>query len=279
MMRPMIFFSERIDWQVCGRHIRFLFFHLICCVAFYLLAISGIAFFHFLLKHPIDIIEEWVFFNSWQMVLWIKLPSLYILLRILNVYSRKNSPLKAFFKQEFRVPSENALVIASFVLLYILIRGQPFLSPTFSPYHTFFSFIGTAVLYGQDLLLLCYLRFLFPLRNRTEAILVDIAGLAFFSINLVVTIPLFGFSSVLVLLMMTGLVLWMELYRSVLSSLVAGLAVPLILGPVTGLDPFWSANFSPVGLLVHPSWHDAFIVALVVAGWLLLAQRRRFLRH
>lgn len=91
-----------------------------------LLIISLISFFHFLLKHNVAQIEEWIYEHGWIIVILAKILSTYIILKFVTLKNSYRKPLKEFYQNDLRVPSGDIFVLSLFFFISNLIFGKPF---------------------------------------------------------------------------------------------------------------------------------------------------------
>lgn len=147
--------------------------------------VSLVAFFHFLLDHDMAVVENWLNYNAWEILVVSKFSAFFLMIRIirLNLYD-----LPKFRRRLFRkrwIPNLEAIVFVIFMNVMVLAivdtLGGGFKFFNQREYNlVFISYIGNIVFYLIDVFLIFDLFETFEIKKkRNKLILIFLTGLTF----------------------------------------------------------------------------------------------------
>jgi len=135
---------------------------------FYLILISMISFFHFMLGHKISEIQEWILGYGWQLIILSKLMAFFCIFQIIG--------LDAYYKDLFRYITEkkikkldrNIFILIFFTAIFFVLLGQPVVIShhQFQMIRFALALVGITVFYVTDLILIVALQIVYPLDKR-----------------------------------------------------------------------------------------------------------------
>lgn len=259
--------------KILSSHVfRYISYYVLYCSLFVVLFssfVSIISFFHFLLDHRFIVIEEWIHRNGWELLILAKVLASFITLKFISIRVHNPTFFKKFLLKGVNSHLGYVIAVVIFMLCSLIYMGQPILKEdTADNYlYNFISYFGSICLYGFDILILAYLRALFPLRRKRERLFLMISLSIIFYLFLVIAIPFGeGMNSIVFMHMIFCLYL-LELYRGSWSATLVYLI--LLVAPcaaILGLDPIWAERFSPFELsvqLTRFSWPVLWLCAFI----------------
>jgi len=133
----------------------FLAYFFICGIV-HIIIVSIIAFFHFNLKHDLGIIEEWIFYQGWEIILITKFIAAFLLLKLINPGLKEQRSSRKFFLSRITQPKGELMVIIFVIFFCLFFFGKPLFSEhyNFLFLKTFFSYIGVISFFFIDLFVL-----------------------------------------------------------------------------------------------------------------------------
>lgn len=255
--------SESQDFVVFKRHTRWwLFFIAIFIVTHVVLSSVG-AFFHFLLDHEISIVEGWLYKNGWELTLFSKLFSFFVLQKFLQMRLYKPLSLKVFIKDQWRLPEQNLIIILLFMMITLLYFGQPVTQAqnySFVFYHLI-TFLSFTIWFLTDYFALAQLKDLFELENKILSRWLHLIYLLSFILSFEMVIPdYFSVGLVIILHFVSILTIaggkskqWSNVFFYLILF-----AAPL--ASFFGIDPVWGTDFSPFKFSHMPQ--SAFLITI-----------------
>ena len=132
-----------------------------------LLLVSLVAFFHFLLDHRLGIIEEWIFQNSYQILILSKFLSLLGILSFVNVRTVVKNPIKTLLRKGFVFLHYKVFAISFLQIFVIIFLAAPKWAGNGDvlPVNILTSFVGTVLFYLLDIFLLVTLQDMIPVKG------------------------------------------------------------------------------------------------------------------
>lgn len=142
----------------------------------HLILISFVSFFHFLLNHDFQIIEVWLEYNLWPLLVMAKVIVFFIFYQFLKV---KYFTVSSFFKDlglSNSAPGKSAFISVFFLYTMIVIISRPIFNSNFN--FSFLAFIFSTLFFGLDLIVGLYLRRLYLTSNKKSLVyyLVTVIG-------------------------------------------------------------------------------------------------------
>ena len=133
-----------------------------------LILVSLVAFFHFLLDHRLGIVEEWIFQNSYQILILSKFISLMGILSFVNVRTTTRYPFKELLMKGSVFPHYKIFAISFLQIFIIIFLGAPRweFNADISFFNIAISFIGTVLFYLFDVFLLVSLDNIIPMKGK-----------------------------------------------------------------------------------------------------------------
>ena len=149
-----------------------------------LVLVSLVAFFHFLLDHRLGIIEEWIFQNSYQILMLSKSLSLIGILSFIHVRAVVKNPIKIIIRKSFIFPHYKVLAISFLQIFVIIFLAVPKWSGDgdVSLLNIITSFVGTVLFYLFDVFLLVSLQDMIPIKGLSVLLLNLIYSIIFFGV-------------------------------------------------------------------------------------------------
>ena len=135
---------------------------------FYLVLISIISFFHFMLGHKISEIQEWILGYGWQLIILSKLMAFFCIFQIIGLDAYYKDLFKYITEKKIQKLNRNILILIFFTVIFFIMIGQLVIIP----YHQFqvirfaLALVGIMVFYTTDLVLLVALQIVYPLDKR-----------------------------------------------------------------------------------------------------------------
>lgn len=227
----------------------YLLFHLIVAVA-YLVIVSIISYFHFILKHDFSIIEDWIFNHYWKIISLSKILGITTIISLLKIQSNERTPVKSFFKETtVRVEKEIYGLIVFFFILIAIFSDFTYIADNRSSISRFFSsFTGTYVFYMSDIVVLTFINKIYPYTSQGKWIeffslfifsliyYLSNKGLFLFAKNIDVTV-------IYHCLILSVLSRWKQLNWSRPSTFCLLFICPF--SSLIGLDPLWGQDYVP----------------------------------
>ena len=265
------------DLKVFQRHIRWwVFYTAVFAVSHVVLSSIG-AFFHFLLDHEISIVEGWLHKNGWELTLFSKVFSFYILQKILQIRLYRPQSIKLFMKEQWRLPKQNLIVSLLFLLISLIILGKPLAQPqnySFFIYHLI-TFISISLWFLTDYFALAQLKDLFDVESKPLSRWLNVIYVISFILSFKMIIPDYFNVEVIIylhyvsILLITGVKF--KQWSNVLFYMIL-FAAPL--ATLFGIDPVWGTDFSPFKFSHMP--HPAFLITIWVISLAYYRYRHRW---
>jgi hypothetical protein len=242
----------------------------------HLLVISFIAFFHFLLEHPLDIIENWIFTKGWEIISLTKIIGGFVILRLITLKIDSRQPMREIFVRGFVWPRSELFVIVVFLITFFVFFGKPELvDRTRIEYvRMAFSFIGIIVFYMVDLFVIDSLEQVYPIESRFRWVSLLIYPVVIFAISR----QIFWYGEEINFLVLFNLLLCLALWqwrqRNWSQPFVYICLFVAPAGVLLGVDPIWGAAFSPLKLSASLRIDQYLIILLIVLGYLFYRKKR-----
>ena len=144
-------------------------YHLLNLI-FYMAIISVVIFFHFLLDYGLLDIEHWVFDKKWEIFALTRIPSVYLLFKILMVkFTRRKSLKKTLITLRGNFQREIWVCIL-FLFLGFILLGAPGAQPSHlvSLPKIFISYLSSSLMLLSDCFIILLLNLLYPLKKPQE---------------------------------------------------------------------------------------------------------------
>lgn len=236
-------------------HIRASFFvkQIIYYLLFFLLiwflhmAIVSIgAFFHFILQHPISVIEEWIYDHCWPIIISAKLMAFGIILKFLFIREDSTRSLAQKIRSGIIEPTKEIYVIIVFVLIYIVVLSKIvfFDGPRESIGRMMLSYIATFLFFAIDVVFFFLMDKIYPLTQREKLFRLFSFSFLFWGFGRLIfayqenfyTFPIF------VMIILLRMIDWSQ-HNWFLPILFIIFAVSP-LSSFLGLDPIWRGDYS-----------------------------------
>lgn len=236
----------------------------------YNVIMSIVAFFHFRLDHGLNIINEWVFDNGWEIVMMTKVISTYLFLKFILVVSIQRKPFKHLFFTGILFPGREVLIsLAGFIFFFIFAGGgelEPASKGNFLRAAVIYA--GVSVYYLTDIFVLLAIQKMYPIREKYRLMLSPVLAL----IIVLISRKIFPFAKGMDSLVFSNLVLSQVLigWRRHNWTL-PGLFVLVLLSPAAvllGLDPIAGEEFSLFVLSEKIGGAIYFAIVLLSASYL-----------
>ncbi len=266
---------DQQELKVFKRHTRWWLFYMIVFVFVHVVLSSIGAFFHFLLDHEISIVEGWLHKNGWELTLFSKLFSFFILQKFLQIRLYRPKSLKVFLKDQWRLPNQNLIVSIIFLFISLVVIGKPEVQKqnfTFFLYHLI-TYVSILVWFLTDYFALVQLKDLFDNNNKTLSRWLLVIYFLSFVLSFEMVIPDYFSTGIVIYLHFLSILLitgskfrqWTNVF-----FYLALFAAPL--ATIFGMDPVWGPDFSPFKFNRMP--HSAFLITI----WMISLAYYRY-RH
>jgi len=229
-MRPLIFYS----------------LFQIAIALIYLIMMSVISFFHFLLDHKFQLIESWSVRNAWEIIGITKLMAFALMVKIVDVRFPTESHLKNIFLKYWRLPDWSIITFIIFTAVYFYFAGSFILNNSSSNF-TFFisSFIGAFVFYGTDFFLIYTIEQAFPENRGSHRLLNFILFTFLFYLSTKILMPFHKNLSPLIFFNYITVYFIFEIFKEKwVNPLMYILLFACPMGIIWGFDPVWGQDYS-----------------------------------
>lgn len=214
--------------------------------AFYIVELSVVSFFHFLLDHRLAVIESWVFDKAWEMIIVAKVLPLLFLLKFIYLKSVSRHPFRDQFISGVKTPQYEiwVAIVASLILTVLFTRPMP--NPEMTQWDGFKSFVSCFSLFlffMSDLFFIDALDRMYPLGTKLKTLRNFIYSVVSFYILQLIFLhaqnmsPFFGMTLFFVLTLHHYKKNWIETGVYLFFFLVPALSL-------LGLDFIWGESFS-----------------------------------
>ena len=264
--------------QNVKHHVIFFLAYYFLNIIHYVILISVVAFFHFLLNQKLSDIESWIFDKSWELISIIKMTSSYIIFKILAVKMDDRMPLRQILGQLKKPKGREILVslIFLYIVFFILTKPAATISSSVNIFKIFISYFGSACIILSDCLILIALSTIYPLGKR------QFFWMNFFlaSISTALVSVLFqvnpdGAFFIFMGKFLACVSLWSAPINPVLFALL--FFAPMI--SLFGLDPIWGNAYSFFSAKEDLSIEGIFVVTGVISAYLMLDKKKDFRRN
>jgi hypothetical protein len=148
-------------------------YYLMYCFGFLLIHLAMISiftFFHFLLDHDMNTIENWLNRNAWEVLSFSKLTSLYISTRVIKLNLYNDIKLRSYFELDQLIPSKKMIGVILFLLAifyaFIVQFGGGVVQNQFKEDLFYSSFIGAFMFYTLDFIMIFLLLKIFEIKKE-----------------------------------------------------------------------------------------------------------------
>ena len=255
-----------------------LLIHYFVLLIIYILILSIVAFFHFLLDHDLKVIERWIFDKQWILLSFSKLSALFIFwnyFREDKYQPISKKTLVQTFKENFFPLRREVMVLITFFLLFFILVGSPITLVEYEVYYLkiFTSYISTVLLYFTDLLIVLQ-------GNKVEKK---------YSIWTIILIALmFSFSNSLIYLFSGEVNI--ILFLNFLVCLILGIKRKFnwggpflfmalntaLIDSLFGLDFIWKDSFSLFKMTKDLNTESIFVAYIIGFGYIFYKNKSRF---
>jgi hypothetical protein len=210
----------------------------------YIAFISMISFFHFLLEHDMAVIENWIFRNAWEVIVFSKLLASFIIIKALKLNNYFTISLWQTIKEEHWKPSRYAVIFILFIsfLFYALIMqfSGELINNAKDTDFAHISFLGSAFFYFMDFFIINLLLKYIPISNQRKLFVLLAICLVFFLFFTKATLPYINkYYIFLILHFVTLLIFLAKEPKNLLNPILYAL---IVIGPFSsfyGLDLVW----------------------------------------
>jgi hypothetical protein len=222
----------------------FLLYYFIFLV-FYLLEISIVSFFHFLLDHEFYIIEDWIYRHNWFLIIFIKVLSGLVFINLFNI-DNFGFDKKKYLNKFNLIPNKVVFVTFVFINSCLISLGSMELNKSgdFNILMIIFSYFGAVLYLGLDVFILSELIKKSKLSSKLLKLLIFIGiSLLFTEISNLVIVSKSKYFKFLVV----DFIFLMLINEYFKSKRISFSFLVYIIAPsfcLFGLDPIWGDTFS-----------------------------------
>lgn len=224
----------------------------------HLFFISIFTFFHFILDHPINVIENWIYHNGWEIITITKVCSSLIILKFVNLKNPSKEPLRDIVVNGFIYPKKEILVVIIFLITSYIFLGKP-ISIGDSPINLgkiLLSFFCFLMFFLVDIFVLNSIDRVYPIKSKLILLKTSIVPIIFvlftnFSFGLILGV---NSSNLTILGDKIHFIFFIHFFFILIIEYLEGinwsysfLYLLLFASPLNalfGLDPVWGENFS-----------------------------------
>lgn len=261
------------------RNLRWWAFYICVQVTCHVVLTSIAAFFHFLLDHELSLVEGWVHNNGWELAVVAKLFAAWVVHRLLRVRLYRPRGVRAFFKEEWRMPDRRTFVVAAFLTAVFLVMGGPVVQSQNQPYFGYHlvAFVGTGLWLMIDYFCLAVLQDLFPVTNTRQERWRFVFYLAGFWAAFRLVVPdYFGTSLIMHLHFLALLIVSGPRFQHWGDVAVYLLIFAAPMGALLGVDPIWGADFAPFKFTHLPSAPFLLVIWMLSLAYYCYRHRLRW---
>lgn len=238
------------------------------------------AFFHFLLDHEISIVEAWLHNNSWEILIFSKLISLYLLNRWFSMRMYQLKTIRELITELVSWPHVEAVVVPVFMTFGYLSIAKVDLVPQNIGYWYYHiaSFVGLFLFFGVEFVVIAYLDDVLNQKGKPNRLILGLAFTLIFAAAYRMSVPdYYGLLPFVILSFSSLLYLSGKSFNSWSNVVCFLLLFVAPMGAVFGLDPVWGNDFSPAR--VETKLNVAFLAAIWVISFSYYKYRLRLLEH
>lgn len=211
---------------------------------FHLASISLVSFFHFLLDHDMAVIENWLYRNAWEIIVFAKIFAAFIIIKALKLNNYFINSLLSILRTDIWKPTRTLIVLIFFlsILFYALILqfGGELINNTKETDFAYVSYLGSVFFYLVDFLVVNILVRNLEIRSKRKFFALSIVLLILFLAFTKATLPYINkYFIFLILHFSTLLILLFKERKNMINPLLYTL---VIIGPFSslyGLDIVW----------------------------------------
>ncbi len=229
-------------------HIYYFLGHYLVHALIYLIILSVIAFFHFLLDHRLADIQDWIFFHSWWILIFTKSVSFFVTSRFTGILSFERRPLLHLLSHKKGISRTEVFVAITIFILGMVFTGRPIWRENYEWEVSllFLNYFGVGLFFGLDALLLLTLNDELPLSRKSWNIEVALFSFLAFLFNKWTYFYGLNWSGQIVFFYC--LVFYSLKLRGDFVWLHSFLLITLLIAPLCALfgqGPLWSGLYSP----------------------------------
>jgi len=240
----------------------------------HLFIISLASFFHFVLNHRFNVIEEWVFRNSWNMVMISKLISVLLMYKFLSVKRYTRNDLFHALRSKLLLPPRDIIISILFLTTFLIWYGKPYMvsDKEIFALSTLESIYGVISFYFFDFIILWYLRFLIPLDSKRDRIISCLLFPLLFYLTNTLAISYEKYFNFFLVLNFCALWTIFELTKNWFFSVFYLLVFVTPLTTFFGLDPIWGRDNAFFNFTTELQLVPCVALWLVCLGHLLIGR-------
>jgi hypothetical protein len=242
---------------------------------FFNIIMSIVTFFHFKLDHSLNIINEWVFYNGWEIVSLAKLISVWLFLKFLMVGSSQRNPIKSLLLGGLVFPSKEILIALGGVYFFFIFAGGGDLDPSFkgSFIQGVLSFFSVIVYYLSMIIVFLAIQTQYPLREKYRLLISPLLAAALVLLDREIFPFTKGMDSLVIsnLILCQFLIGWKKYNWSLPAIFVLAFVAPCAV--FVGLDPVYGNEYSLFNLRENIGGLLYFVILLLSASYLLYKRK------
>jgi hypothetical protein len=215
-------------------------------IVIYLVNLSFVAFIHFLLKHKMALIEEWVYDSQWQLLIAAKLISFLIILKFISIRFSQRSPIKYYIKNyKLNIGMEIPIIIV-FFWVFFLFLGKPVINDYSEKFvvANFVSIIGCVSYFLIDIVIFHLLAELYNISKKVSIVEILFFSSTFVLVNKTVFLQQVDLTGYIFFNFLFGLIIAIVPKFSWNRPFVFFLLFSAPFAIFLGLDPVWGQDYS-----------------------------------
>lgn len=233
----------------------------------YIIFISAIAFFHFLIDHTMMDIEAWVFDKSWTIFLLIKTISIYCLYHFLAVKLPAGTSFFSILKTNNKVKNNEIVGVITLLFLTLMmvkpeLQGQKNIVFT----KVAVAFLSSFFLFSLDSVLIYLIERILPHTKKEKIFYLLIYSTLLGGLNF------FQFGSNIDYLPFIFIIHFLNIYfilinKNLRTLLFFNLVLTAPLVSFIGVDPVWGTDFSILEPQIRLTWINILVLLITVLGY------------
>ena len=228
---------------------RVILYYLLYCILFIILDlifVSVFTFFHFLLEHDMNTIENWLNRNTWEILSLSKIISLLTTAKITKLNFVEDIRYRDFLTKTKFIPTLRIWGVIFFILIifyaFITLFDGGLIENQFKKELFYSSFLGSFCFYTSDFLMIYLLAKVYPIKIKERSIIMYIC-LLFFILASKVALPYLN--KYYVFLMVHFMTMYILSHKDHLPDIIVyGLFVIAPLSSLYGFDIVWDNAYS-----------------------------------
>ena len=253
----------------------YIFFQVIV-ILIYLVMISLVSFFHFLLGHEFQLIEAWSVRNAWEIIGLTKLLSFGLMIKIIDVRFPTETYLKNIFMRNKRPPDWSIITFVIFTYCYFYFSNSMTVSDMpISLLSLLSAVLGSLIFYATDFFLIYAIDQAFPEQRFSHRFLNGCLFTILFYLTTKVLMPFHKELNPMIFFHYMNILFIFEIFKDKWTNPFAYILLLVCpMGVIWGFDPVWEQNYSFFKLTTRPNYAVTLILWILSIYYLYRRNKR-----